>query len=114
MKTFYPKDHSTLDFNGLLQGAVALRPIAFVSTIDKSGNVNLTPFSFFNLFSSNPPILIFSPLRRMRDNSTKHTLGNILEVPQVVIHIVHFGMVEQMSLASTEYGKGVNEFEKAG
>ena len=114
MKTFYPKDLSTLEFYGLMQGAVAPRPIAFVSTIDKAGNVNLSPFSFFNLVSSQPPILIFSPLRRMRDNTTKHTLENILEVPEVVIHIVHFGMVEQMSLASTEYEKGVNEFEKAG
>lgn len=114
MKTFYPKDLSTLDFYGLLQGAVAPRPIAFVSSIDETGNVNLSPFSFFNLFSSNPPILIFSPLRRMRDNSIKHTLENILEVPEVVIHVVHFGMVEQMSLASTEYEKGVNEFQKAG
>ncbi|WP_339878667.1 flavin reductase family protein [uncultured Algoriphagus sp.] len=114
MKTFYPKDLSTQEFYGLMQGAVAPRPIAFVSTIDKAGNVNLSPFSFFNLVSSQPPILIFSPLRRMRDNTTKHTLENILEVPEVVIHIVHFGMVEQMSLASTEYEKGVNEFEKAG
>ncbi|WP_192345957.1 flavin reductase family protein [Algoriphagus sp. Y33] len=114
MKTFYPKDLSTLEFYGLLQGAVAPRPIAFVSSIDKAGNVNLSPFSFFNLFSSQPPILIFSPLRRMRDNTTKHTLDNVLEVPEVVIHVVHFGMVEQMSLASTEYEKGVNEFEKAG
>ncbi|MEB2774420.1 flavin reductase family protein [Algoriphagus sp. D3-2-R+10] len=114
MKTFYPKDLSTLEFYGLLQGAVAPRPIAFASTIDKAGNVNLSPFSFFNLFSSQPPILIFSPLRRMRDNTTKHSLENVLEVPEVVIHVVHFGMVEQMSLASTEYEKGVNEFEKAG
>ncbi|MDR7129259.1 flavin reductase (DIM6/NTAB) family NADH-FMN oxidoreductase RutF [Algoriphagus sp. 4150] len=114
MKTFYPKDLSTLEFYGLLQGAVAPRPIAFVSTIDGNGSVNLSPFSFFNLVSSQPPILIFSPLRRMRDNTTKHTLENVLEVPEAVIHIVHFGMVEQMSLASTEYEKGVNEFEKAG
>lgn len=114
MKTFYPKDLSTLDFYGLMQGAVAPRPIAFVSSVDKAGQVNLSPFSFFNLFSSDPPILIFSPLRRMRDNTTKHTLENVLEVPEVVIHIVHFGMVEQMSLASAEYEKGVNEFEKAG
>jgi flavin reductase (DIM6/NTAB) family NADH-FMN oxidoreductase RutF len=114
MKTFYPKDLSVVEFYGLLQGAVAPRPIAFVSTIDKAGNVNLSPFSFFNLVSSQPPILIFSPLRRMRDNTTKHTLENVLEVPEVVIHVVHFGMVEQMSLASTEYEKGVNEFAKAG
>lgn len=114
MKTFYPKDHSTLDFYKLLQGAVVPRPIAFASTVDKEGNVNLSPFSFFNLVSSDPPILLFSPLRRMRDNSTKHTLENIYEVPEVVIHIVHFDMVEQMSLASTEYDKGINEFLKAG
>lgn len=114
MKTFYPKDLSTQEFHGLLQGAVAPRPIAFASTIDTAGNVNLSPFSFFNLFSTNPAILIFSPSRRVRDNTTKHTLENVLEVPEVVIHIVHFGMVEQMSLASTEYDKGVSEFEKAG
>jgi len=114
MKTIYPKDLSTLDFYKLLQGAVIPRPIAFASTVDKEGKVNLSPFSFFNLFSSDPPILIFSPLRRMRDNTTKHTLENILEVPEVVIHIVHFDMVEQMSLASTEYEKGINEFSKAG
>ncbi|WP_339756239.1 flavin reductase family protein [Algoriphagus aquimarinus] len=114
MKTFYPKDLTTQEFHGLLQGAVAPRPIAFASTIDRDGNVNLSPFSFFNLFSTNPAILIFSPSRRVRDNTTKHTLENVLEVPEVVIHVVHFGMVEQMSLASTEYGKGVNEFDKAG
>jgi flavin reductase (DIM6/NTAB) family NADH-FMN oxidoreductase RutF len=93
---------------------VAPRPIAFASTVDKAGNVNLSPFSFFNLFSANPPILVFSPSRRVRDNTTKHTLDNVLEVPEVVIHIVGFDRVEQMSLASTEYPKGVNEFEKAG
>lgn len=114
MKTIYPKDLGTQDFHSLLQGSVAPRPIAFASTVDKEGNVNLSPFSFFNMFSTNPPILIFSPSRRVRDNTTKHTLENVLEVPEVVIHIVNYGLVEQMSLASTEYGKGVNEFEKAG
>jgi flavin reductase (DIM6/NTAB) family NADH-FMN oxidoreductase RutF len=114
MKTFYPKDLSTQEFHGLLQGSIAPRPIAFASTIDKEGNVNLSPFSFFNLFSTNPAILIFSPSRRVRDNTTKHTLENVLEVPEVVIHVVHYGLVEQMSLASTEYGKGVSEFDKAG
>ncbi len=114
MKTFYPSDLTTTQFHALLQGAVAPRPIAFASTIDRDGNVNLSPFSYFNLFSTNPAILIFSPSRRVRDNTTKHTLENVLEVPEVVIHVVHFGMVEQMSLASTEYAKGVNEFEKAG
>lgn len=114
MKTFYPKDLAVPDFHALLQGSIAPRPIAFVSTIDREGNVNLSPFSFFNLFSTNPPILVFSPSRRVRDNTTKHTLENVKEVPEVVIHVVHYGMVEQMSLASTEYAKGVNEFEKAG
>jgi flavin reductase (DIM6/NTAB) family NADH-FMN oxidoreductase RutF len=114
MKTFYPKDLQPADVQNLLQGAVAPRPIAFASTVDKAGNVNLSPFSFFNLFSANPPILVFSPSRRVRDNTTKHTLDNVLEVPEVVIHIVGFDRVEQMSLASTEYPKGVNEFEKAG
>ena len=114
MKTFYPKDLSVQEFHGILQGSIAPRPIAFASTIDQAGNVNLSPFSFFNLFSTNPAILIFSPSRRVRDNTIKHTLENVLEVPEVVIHVVHYGMVEQMSLSSTEYGKGVNEFEKAG
>lgn len=114
MKTFYPKDLSPVEVQTLLQGVVAPRPIAFASTVDKAGNVNLSPFSFFNMFSSNPPILIFSPSRRVRDNTTKHTLDNVLEVPEVVIHIVGFDRVEQLSLASTEYPKGVNEFEKAG
>jgi flavin reductase (DIM6/NTAB) family NADH-FMN oxidoreductase RutF len=114
MKTFYPKDLNPAQIQSLLQGAVTPRPIAFASTVDKGGNVNLSPFSFFNMFSANPPILIFSPSRRVRDNSTKHTLDNVLEVPEVVIHIVGFDRVEQMSLASTEYPKGVNEFEKAG
>jgi len=114
MKTFYPKDLSTVEVQNLLQGAVTPRPIAFVSTVDRAGNVNLSPFSFFNMFSANPPILIFSPSRKVRDNSTKHTLDNVLEVPEVVIHMVGFDLVEQMSLASTEYPKGVNEFEKAG
>jgi flavin reductase (DIM6/NTAB) family NADH-FMN oxidoreductase RutF len=97
-----------------LQHVIAPRPICFASTIDKDGNVNLSPFSFFNLFSSNPPIVIFSPARRVRDNTTKHTLQNVLEVPEVVIHIVTFDMVQQTSLASCEYPKDVNEFIKAG
>ena len=97
-----------------LQHVIAPRPICFASTIDKAGNVNLSPFSFFNLFSSNPPIVIFSPSRRVRDNTTKHTLQNVLEVPEVVINIVTYDMVQQTSLASCEYGKGVDEFEKAG
>jgi flavin reductase (DIM6/NTAB) family NADH-FMN oxidoreductase RutF len=114
MKTIQPKDLSTLELQALLQGAVAPRPIAFVSSINRAGAINLSPFSFFNLFSANPPILVFSPSRRVRDKSTKHTLENVLEVPEVVIHVVGHSLVEQMSLASTEYAKGVNEFVKAG
>ena len=97
-----------------LQHVIAPRPICFASTIDKAGNVNLSPFSFFNMFSSNPPILIFSPARRVRDNTTKHTLQNVLEVPEVVINIVTYNMVQQTSLASCEFPKEVNEFTKAG
>lgn len=97
-----------------LQHAIAPRPICFASTVDKAGNVNLSPFSFFNLFSSNPPIVIFSPARRVRDNTTKHTLQNVLEVPEVVINIVDYDMVYQTSLASCEFPKEVNEFAKAG
>lgn len=97
-----------------LQHAIAPRPICFASTIDKAGSVNLSPFSFFNLFSSNPPIVIFSPARRVRNNTIKHTLENVKEVPEVVINIVDFEMVQQTSLASCEYVKGINEFEKAG
>jgi flavin reductase (DIM6/NTAB) family NADH-FMN oxidoreductase RutF len=97
-----------------LQHAIAPRPVCFASTLDKDGNVNLSPFSFFNLFSSNPPIVVFSPARRVRDNTTKHTLQNVLEVPEVVINIVDYDMVQQVSLASCEFPKGVNEFTKAG
>ncbi len=97
-----------------LQHAIAPRPICFASTIDKTGNVNLSPFSFFNLFSSNPPIVIFSPSRKGRDNTLKHTLENVLEVPEVVINMVDYNMVQQMSLSSCEFPKGVDEFIKAG
>lgn len=97
-----------------LQHAIAPRPIAFASTIDKAGNVNLSPFSFFNMFSAAPPVIIFSPARRVRDNTTKHTLQNIMEVPEVVVHICDMNMVQQVSLASCEYPKGTNEFTKAG
>jgi flavin reductase (DIM6/NTAB) family NADH-FMN oxidoreductase RutF len=114
IKTISPKDVSTAEFHSYLLSAVAPRPIAFASTIDGSGNINLSPFSFFNAFGANPPILIFSPARRVRDNTTKHTLENIKEVGEVVINIVNYAMVEQTSLASTEYDKGVNEFVKAG
>ncbi len=97
-----------------LQHAVAPRPIAFASTVDKDRVVNLSPFSFFNLFSTNPPIAIFSPCRRVRDNTVKHTLMNVMEVPEVVINIADISMVQQVSLSSCDYGKGVNEFKKAG
>lgn len=97
-----------------LQHAIAPRPICFASTIDKEGNVNLSPFSFFNLFSANPPMVVFSPARRVRDNTTKHTLENVLQVPEVVINIVDYDMVQQMSLSSCEYPRGTNEFIKAG
>src|ERR1700753_2808743 len=105
---------TSVERQGYLQASVAPRPICFASTIDAAGQVNLSPFSFFNMFSSTPPILIFSPARRVRDNTTKHTLHNVLEVPEVVINIVDYAMVQQVSLASCEYPKGANEFEKAG
>ncbi|MDX1937342.1 MAG: flavin reductase family protein [Flavihumibacter sp.] len=97
-----------------LQHAIAPRPIALASTIDAAGTINLSPFSFFNLFSSHPPVVVFSPARRVRDNTSKHTLENVLSVPEVVINICDYDMVQQMSLSSCEYPKGVNEFEKAG
>lgn len=112
--TVYPSDISIGRLHALMLGAVSPRPVAFASTVDSSGRVNLSPFSFFNAFGSNPPTLIFSPARRVRDNTIKHTLENVLEVPEVVINMVDYAMVNQMSLASTEYPKGVNEFEKAG
>ncbi len=114
MKIIDPKEVSTQVLHSYLLGAIAPRPIAFASTIDENGNVNLSPFSFFNVFGANPPLLIFSPARRVRDNTIKHTLENVKEHPEVVINMVNYAMVEQMSLASTEYEKGVNEFEKAG
>ena len=114
MISFDPKDLSTGKLHGYLLSAVAPRPIAFASTIDADGNPNLSPFSFFNVFSANPPILIFSPARRVRDNSVKHTLENVEVTKEVVINVVNYDIVQQMSLSSTEYAKGVNEFDKAG
>ncbi|HUR11244.1 MAG TPA: flavin reductase family protein, partial [Flavitalea sp.] len=108
------KDLSIPERQNYLQYAIAPRPICFASTISKAGNVNLSPFSFFNLFSTDPPIAIFSPSRRVRDGSTKHTLENVREVAEVVINIVDYEMVQQTSLASCEYAKDVDEFEKAG
>jgi len=109
-----PKDLSTGKLHGYLLSAVAPRPIAFASTMDQDGNPNLSPFSFFNVFSANPPVLIFSPARRVRDNTTKHTLENVEVLNEVVINVVNYDIVHQMSLSSTEYPEGVNEFEKAG
>ena len=114
MLTLNTSDLTPVQLQNYLQYAIAPRPICFASTIDAAGNINLSPFSFFNLFSTNPPVCIFSPARRVRDNTTKHTLENVLEVKECVINIVNYAMVQQTSLASTEYGKGVNEFEKAG
>ncbi|TAE62739.1 MAG: flavin reductase family protein [Flavobacteriia bacterium] len=114
MLSINPKEISPIQLQSYLQTAVSPRPIAFASTIDINGNPNLSPFSFFNVFSSNPPILIFSPARRVRNNTIKHTLINAQDTREVVINIVNYDMVQQMSLSSTEYPEGVNEFEKAG
>ncbi len=114
IKSYDPYDFSIAERQGILTAAIGPRPICFASTVDKDGNVNLSPYSFFNVFSNNPPLLIFSPSRRGRDGTHKHTYYNIKEVPEVCINIVNYAMVEQMSLASTEYDKGVNEFVKAG
>lgn len=114
IKTIDPNNVSQQELHAYLLSAVAPRPICFASTVDKNGNVNLSPFSYFNIFSINPPIMIFSPNRSGRDGSLKHSHQNVLEVPEVVINIVNYPMVEQMSLASTSYDKGVNEFVKAG
>lgn len=113
-KTITLKDLMPMEVQNYLQHVIAPRPICFASTIDKAGNVNLSPFSFFNLFSSNPPVVVFSPARRVRDNTTKHTLENVLEVPEVCINIVTYNMVQQTSLASCEFAKGTDEFVKAG
>ena len=109
-----PKDLSTKDLHGYLLSSVGPRPIALVSTIDNEGQPNLSPYSFFNVFSANPPIAIFSPARRIRNNTTKHTLENAALTDEVVINVVSFSIVEQTSLSSTEYKKGVNEFIKSG
>lgn len=114
MISINPNDITTAQLYGYLSSAVAPRPIALASTIDKDGVSNLSPFSFFNVFSANPPILIFSPVRRVRDNTTKHTLENVHHVKEVVINVVNHAIVQQMSLTSTEYAKNINEFDKAG
>tara|TARA_B100001057_G_scaffold119226_1_gene117900 strand:- start:3722 stop:4591 length:870 start_codon:yes stop_codon:yes gene_type:complete len=114
MTSFDPKNCNVSQLQALLSSAVAPRPIALASTIDSEGNPNLSPFSFYNIFSANPPILIFSPARRVRDNTTKHTLHNVAAVKEVVINVVSYDIIQQMSLSSTEYAKGINEFDKAG
>ncbi len=114
MVTINPSEVSTGKLHGLMLGAIGPRPIAFASTIDEKGTPNLSPFSFFNVFSANPPILIFSPARRVRDNTTKHTLENSKSTKEVVINMVNYDIVQQMSLSSTEYPDGVNEFIKSG
>jgi flavin reductase (DIM6/NTAB) family NADH-FMN oxidoreductase RutF len=114
MLSIETKDLSSAKLQGYLQSAVAPRPIALASTLSADGEPNLSPFSFFNVFSSNPPILIFSPARRVRDNTVKHTLTNVQATGQVVINVVSYDMVQQTSLSSTEYADGVNEFVKAG
>lgn len=114
MLTIKPKEIPTEKLQAYLLGAIAPRPICFASTIDADGNPNLSPYSFFNVFGSNPPMMIFSPARRVRDNTTKHTLQNAEVVKEVVINVVNYDIVHQMSLSSTEYPEGVNEFIKAG
>jgi flavin reductase (DIM6/NTAB) family NADH-FMN oxidoreductase RutF len=114
MISFEPKELSVQKLHSLLLSAVAPRPIAFASTVDSDGNPNLSPFSFFNVFSANPPILIFSPARRVSNNTTKHTLDNAKKTKEVVINVVNYDIVQQMSLSSTEYPENVNEFDKSG
>lgn len=114
MRRLDPSSLSIPELHSYLVGAVGPRPVAFASTIDAEGRPNLSPFSFFNVFGANPPLMIFSPARRGRDNTTKHSYHNVKAVPEVVINVVTYAMVHQASLASTEYAAGVNEFEKAG
>ncbi|MDR0229287.1 MAG: flavin reductase family protein [Flavobacteriaceae bacterium] len=114
MKTINPKDIPTVELQRYLQSSVGPRPIGLASTVDADGKPNLSPFSFFNMFSANPPILVFSPSRRVRDNTSKHTLFNVQATQQVVINVVNYEMVQQTSLSSTEYADGVNEFVKSG
>lgn len=114
MKTYLADDTPVKDFYSYLTSSIAPRPICFASTVDEDGNPNLSPYSFFNVFGSKPPLLVFSPLRRMRDNTTKDTYENILKTKEVVINVVNFDMVQQMSLSSCEYPTEVNEFIKAG
>src|ERR1700749_2038058 len=112
MKSFETGEMNTAQVHNYLQHAIAPRPIALVSTVDSAGKVNLSPFSFFNMFSANPPVCVFSPSRRVKDNTTKHTLENLHEVPECVINIVDYPIVNQVSQSSAEYDKGINEFNE--
>ena len=114
MLTVDPKAVPTAELHAHMLASVAPRPICFASTMDKAGNCNLSPFSFFNAFGSHPPTLIFSPARRVRDNTIKHTLENIYETMEVCINVVTYDMVQQVNLASNEFEKGVDEFLKSG
>jgi len=114
MLTLNTSDISPVQLQNYLNAAIGPRPICFASTIDAEGNINLSPFSYFNVFSVNPPICVFSPSRRVRDNTTKHSLENLKEIPECVINIVNYDMVQQASLSSVEYAKGINEFIKSG
>ena len=114
MLTINTSKEKTSVIHKYLLGSVAPRPIAFASTVDKDGKPNLSPFSFFNAFSANPPILVFSPARRVRDNTTKHTFENAKETREVVISVVTFDMAQQVSLSSADFPKGISEFDKAG
>ena len=112
--SFNPKETTIPKFQGLMQGAVSPRPIALASTIDEEGRPNLSPFSFFNIFGVNPPVLVFSPSRRGRDNTVKHTYENVKEIAEVVINVVNYAIAHQVSEASADFPKGVNEFEQVG
>ncbi|MGB1636315.1 MAG: flavin reductase family protein, partial [Flavobacteriales bacterium] len=112
--TYRPEELDARKLHGCLLGGIAPRPIAFVSTVDGSGRINLAPFSYFNVFSANPPLVVFSPARRGRDATTKHTWDNVQAVPEVVVNLVDYALVHACSLASTDFAEGVDEFVKAG
>jgi flavin reductase (DIM6/NTAB) family NADH-FMN oxidoreductase RutF len=112
--TINPQETTVQRFHQMMLGSIAPRPIAFVSTIDEDGRPNLSPFSFFSAFGANPPIVVFSPSRRGKDNTTKHTYENVKVVPEVVINAVTFDMVQKVSDSSADFPKGVNEFDMVG
>src|SRR5512138_1692556 len=114
MRSYIPGEVAPQELHAVLLGAIAPRPIAFASTVDRDGRPNLAPFSFFNMFGANPPVVVFSPSRSGRTNTTKDTFENIREVPEVVINLVNYAIVQQVNLASGTFQRGVNEFVKAG